>query len=160
MSGAWIAPLAGGLTRRCCRRRGLWKRLARCARRPRPVGRLAHLPHLEHQRSSRAAAPGGAAIELRQGATVARKTDLGFVPLLHVAGEARLAAGWRFSLDADALAGGPGRAADLALKLGRDIGTHWRVAAGYRTVEGGADVPAVYSFAWLHYAVLSVARSF
>jgi hypothetical protein len=25
-------------------------------------------------------------------------------------------------------------------------------------VEGGADVEAVYSFAWLHYAVVSISR--
>jgi hypothetical protein len=100
-----------------------------------------------------------AKIELTQGGTTARKTDLGFVPLLHVAGEARLGARWRFVFDADALAGGPGRAEDVALKLGYDVG-RWRLAAGYRTVEGGADVKSVYTFAWLHYAVLSVTRRF
>jgi hypothetical protein len=26
---------------------------------------------------------------------------------------------------------------------------------GYRTVEGGADVDAVYNFAWFNYAVVS-----
>jgi hypothetical protein len=64
---------------------------------------------------------------------------------------------WQLGLDADALAGGPGRAIDAALKLGYDPGGRWAVHAGYRTVEGGADVPEVYSFAWLHYAVASVA---
>jgi hypothetical protein len=99
-----------------------------------------------------------AKIELQQGTTTARKTDLGFVPLLHIAGEAQLGAGWRFSLDADALAGGPGRAEDVALKLQYDVGNHWGVAAGYRTLEGGANVASVYTFAWLHYAVVSVMR--
>ena len=28
--------------------------------------------------------------------------------------------------------------------------------AGYRTVEGGANVEETYNFAWLHYAVASV----
>lgn len=101
-----------------------------------------------------------ARIELAQGATSARKTDLGFVPLLHVAGDARLAGPWRLMVDADALAGGPGRAEDAALKLAYEVDDRWRVAAGYRTVEGGADVDAVYNFAWLHYAVLSVTRRF
>jgi hypothetical protein len=36
------------------------------------------------------------------------------------------------------------------------VGDRWSILAGYRTVEGGADVEAVYSFAWLHYAVVSV----
>ena len=61
-------------------------------------------------------------------------------------------------MDADALAGGPGRAEDAALTLGRDLNARWTVRAGYRLVEGGADVPEVYTFAWLHYAVLAVER--
>jgi len=101
-----------------------------------------------------------AKIELRQGNTTSRKTDLGFVPLLHVAGDWRFAPRWRLSLDADALAGGPGRAEDVALKLARDIGDRWTLASGYRTVEGGADVKDVYTFAWFHYTVLSAAYRF
>jgi len=101
-----------------------------------------------------------AKIELRQGTTSARKTDVGFVPLLHIEGLFRVSDNWRVVLDADALAGGPGRAEDASLKIYRDIGEHWSVAAGYRTVEGGADVDEVYNFAWLHYAVLSVSYGF
>lgn len=97
-----------------------------------------------------------AEIALEQGTTSSRKDDLGFVPLVHVAGDWTVARRWRLGLDADGLAGGPGRAVDAALKLGYDPGGAWAVRAGYRTVEGGADVPDVYSFAWLHYAVASV----
>jgi hypothetical protein len=97
-----------------------------------------------------------AVIALEQNGTASRKDDLGFVPLLHLAGEWRFAPGWRLALDADALAGGPGRAVDAALKVGYDLGDRWTLLAGYRTVEGGADVDAVYTFAWLHYAALSV----
>jgi hypothetical protein len=98
-------------------------------------------------------------IELRQGSTSSRKTDLGFVPLLHVAADRRLSPSWRVRLDADALAGGPGRAEDVSLKAAWDVG-RWTLSGGYRTVEGGADVDAVYTFAWLHYAVLSAAVRF
>ncbi len=101
-----------------------------------------------------------ARIELRQGSTTSRKDDFGFVPLLHVAGDGRLGGRWHFIVDADALAGGPGRAEDVALKVGYDVGRQWTLAAGYRTVEGGADVSSVYTFAWLHYAVVSVSRGF
>jgi hypothetical protein len=97
-----------------------------------------------------------AVIRLEQDGTASEKTDLGFVPLLHLSGDWRLAPRVRVSLDVDALAGGPGRAEDLALKLGYDVSDRWSVQAGYRTVEGGADVDAVYTFAWLHYAVASV----
>lgn len=97
-----------------------------------------------------------ASIALAQGATTSRKDDLGFVPLLHLSAERTLSQRWRVSLDADALAGGPGRAIDAALRLGYDLGDRWSLRAGYRTVEGGADVASVYNFAWLHYASASI----
>lgn len=97
-----------------------------------------------------------ATVALEQGPTSTRKDDLGFVPLLHLAGEWKFADDWRLGLDADALAGGPGRAVDAALEVGWDWSPNWGVEAGYRTVEGGADVPDVYTFAWLHYATASV----
>lgn len=97
-----------------------------------------------------------AVIALEQGSTSSKKDDLGFVPLLHLAGEWRPAPEWRTSLDLDGLAGGPGRAVDAAVKLGYDLGDRWTAQVGYRMVEGGADVDAVYTFAWLHYAVASI----
>jgi hypothetical protein len=97
-----------------------------------------------------------AVIALEQGLTSSRKDDLGFVPLLHLAGDWRFAPRWRFALDADALAGGPGRAVDAALTVAYDPGGRWFARTGYRTVEGGADVTDVYTFAWLHYAIVSV----
>jgi opacity protein-like surface antigen len=97
-----------------------------------------------------------AVIRLEQDGTTGEKTDVGFVPLLHLAGDWRFAPRWRLGLDVDALAGGPGRAEDAALELGYDLSDRWTVQAGYRTVEGGADVTQVYTFAWLHYAVVSV----
>ena len=97
-----------------------------------------------------------ATIALQQGATASRKDNVGFVPLLHLAGEWRAAPRWRMSLDADALAGGPGRAIDAALKAGYDIRRDLTLQAGYRTLEGGADVEETYNFAWLHYAVVSI----
>jgi hypothetical protein len=100
-----------------------------------------------------------ALIALKQDGTTSRKDDLGFVPLVHLAGEWRVAPGWHMRLDADAIAGGPGRAEDVALKFGRDLGRRWTVEAGYRMVEGGADVDAVYAFAWLHSGVVSITRS-
>jgi hypothetical protein len=101
-----------------------------------------------------------AKIELSQNNTSAAKTDVGFVPLLHVRGRYAFTARLRLVLDIDALAGGPGRAEDASLKLCADVGEHWSVSAGYRTVEGGADVDEVYNFAWFHYAVASVSYRF
>ena len=97
-----------------------------------------------------------ATIALEQGAIASRKDNVGFVPLLYLAGEWRASPRWRLSLDADALAGGPGRAIDTALKVGYDLRDNLTLQAGYRILEGGADVEETYNFAWLHYAVASI----
>jgi hypothetical protein len=96
-----------------------------------------------------------AKIELRQGETSSLDDDVGFVPLLHFAADYRFTDRWHFIADLDALGGGPGRAIDLALKLGYDFSRQWALTFGYRTVEGGADVDDVYNFAWFNYAVVS-----
>jgi len=96
-----------------------------------------------------------AKIELRQGGTTSKKTDVGFVPLIYLGTDWRFAGKWHLLFDFEGLAGGPGRAFDIAIKPYYAISDQWAVSAGYRTLEGGADVESVYNFAWLHYAVLS-----
>ncbi len=101
-----------------------------------------------------------ARVALERDGQLAAKDNTGFVPLAHLAGDWRLAPGWHLTLDADALAGGPGRAEDVALKLGRDFSDRARLSVGYRLVEGGADVDEAYAFAWLHYLVASARVAF
>lgn len=96
-----------------------------------------------------------AKIELEQSNTTSKDTDLGFVPLLYLGADWGFTENWHLIFDFEGLAGGPGRAFDIAMKFQYDFNDHWGVSAGYRTVEGGADVEAVYNFAWLHYAVVS-----
>jgi len=97
-----------------------------------------------------------AKVELRGGARTARDTDVGFVPLLRVDGDLRLTEATWLRLEADGLAGGPGRAIDASLRVGHALTDDLAVTVGYRTLEGGADVDSVYNFAWLHYAVTSL----
>jgi hypothetical protein len=101
-----------------------------------------------------------AKIELRQGGVSAVDDNVGFVPLLHLDGECRWNRKWRFNLNMDGLAAKQGRAFDIALKLKYDFAKNWTLAGGYRMLEGGADVKTVYTFAWLHYAVASLAFRF
>jgi hypothetical protein len=101
-----------------------------------------------------------AKIELEQGAVRGRKTDLGFVPLLHIDFEKRLSQRWRFSADLDGAAAPQGRAFDLALKLYYDLDDRTSVGFGYRTIEGGADNDTAYTFTWLHQALLSLEYRF
>lgn len=96
-----------------------------------------------------------AKIELIQGSTTGKKTDVGFVPLIHLGADWQLARKWNLLFDFEGLAGGPGRAFDIALKPYYEINEHWGLSGGYRTLEGGADVESVYNFAWQHYAVFS-----
>jgi hypothetical protein len=49
-----------------------------------------------------------AKVELRQATTSSKKTDVGFVPLLHAAADWQLARRWGLRFDFDGLAGGPG----------------------------------------------------
>lgn len=97
-----------------------------------------------------------ASVVLAQGSVQGRKDDLGFVPLVHMAGSWQAGSRWALSLDVDALAGGPGRAVDGSAKVGYQVSDRWAIRVGYRTVEGGADVESVYNFAWVHYAVAAV----
>jgi hypothetical protein len=101
-----------------------------------------------------------AEISLSQFDRSATNTDTGFVPLLHLSGDWRIGDRWQLELDLDAAAASQGRAEDLALKVRYDINERWSVAAGYRTVEGGADNDEVYAFAWLHSAVVSLGARF
>ncbi len=97
-----------------------------------------------------------ASVELQQGDLRARDDDFGFVPLLHLYGEYAFADRWNLIFDFDGLAGGPGRAFDIALQLTYDLNRRWRVGGGYRTIEGGVDTGSVYNFAWLHYAGITL----
>ena len=101
-----------------------------------------------------------ARIALAQGSNAAEDTDVGFVPLAHLSGEARISEKWKFLLDFDGIAASQSRAFDVAAKLGYAITDHWNVSFGYRTLEGGADVESVFNFAWLHFTVASLRYTF
>jgi hypothetical protein len=101
-----------------------------------------------------------ARVALAQGALAAEDTDLGFVPLAHLNGEGRLGDRWRVVLDLDIVAAPQGRAIDFGGRLRYALTDHWSVGAGYRTIEGGADVDQVFNFAWLNAAVASLAVTF
>ena len=87
-------------------------------------------------------------------------TDLGVVPLAHLDTEIRLSDAWRLVGDLDGFASPQGRAFDGVAKLVWRPTSRLDIGAGYRTIEGGADVDTVYNFAWLHFAVASIAVRF
>lgn len=101
-----------------------------------------------------------AEIELEQNGLKASDSNVGVVPLLSFATDWMFAEQWAAIFDFEGLAGGPGRAFDVALKLRYDVTDHWYVGGGYRLLEGGADNDTVYNFAWFNFAVLSIGYRF
>jgi len=101
-----------------------------------------------------------AEIELKQDDVSASDSNVGVVPLLSLAAEWSFMNHWSAIFDFDGLAGGPGRAFDVAIKLQYDLTDRLQIGAGYRTLEGGADNETVYNFAWFHYAFISVGYRF
>jgi hypothetical protein len=92
-----------------------------------------------------------AAITLRGGGLTAETTNTGFVPLVNFGLRWRFADGWAFLLDGDALAAPQGRAEDVFVGVDYRIHKSASLKAGYRMLEGGADVPQVYNFTMLHF---------
>ncbi|MDN3687870.1 hypothetical protein [Cyclobacterium jeungdonense] len=82
-----------------------------------------------------------------------KKDDLGFVPLLHLYTSYNLGGKKLIYFEGDGLAGGPGRAFDLFLGTRLPITERIDIKAGYRFLEGGANVDEVYNFTLVQFAV-------
>jgi hypothetical protein len=79
------------------------------------------------------------------------KTNVGFVPLLHVSLQWKWGKRLGFLFEADALAAKQGRAEDVATAIFYHLGRNVNLKFGYRFVEGGANVDEVYTFAMINY---------
>jgi hypothetical protein len=102
-----------------------------------------------------------AEISLRQGITSETERDpRGIVPLLNISGKEQLNRQWFATFDFDGLAGGPGRAFDIGAQLHYQASEDTSLYFGIRTLEGGADVPRVYSFAWVNYLSVGISKRF
>lgn len=101
-----------------------------------------------------------ARIALTQSGSTAEDTDVGFVPLGYLSGEARLAERWSFGFEVDGSAAPQGRAFDIAATINYRPRSGLTLSAGYRTIEGGADVDAVYTFAWLNAGIVRLTVGF
>lgn len=92
-----------------------------------------------------------AEIKLETDTRESSKTNVGFVPLLHVYLEWKWGKRLGFLFEADALAAKQGRAEDLAAAIFYNLGRNVKLKFGYRFVEGGANVDEVYNFAMINY---------
>lgn len=82
-----------------------------------------------------------------------RDTDLGFVPLIHFMAKRDVSNRIAVTLDLETLGSLQGRATDLSLMMDYNVSDAVVLSAGYRLLEGGADVDQVYNFSWINYAV-------
>ena len=103
-----------------------------------------------------------AVIRVEGGGLSTETTNTGFVPLLNFLIQWNFAEKWHLILEGDALAspGGQGRAEDILLGVAYSVSDKVRIKAGYRVVEGGADVDTVYNFAWINYFMVGTTIHF
>lgn len=101
-----------------------------------------------------------ASIALKGNGITSEKKNTGFVPLLNIGCEYAFTKKLSFVFDADALAGGPGRAEDVLIAGKYGFSERSGVRVGYRFVEGGADVEEVYNFALINYLAIGFFHSF
>ncbi|MBN2246823.1 MAG: hypothetical protein JW755_13380 [Candidatus Aminicenantes bacterium] len=103
-----------------------------------------------------------AAVKLAGEGKTSEKTNVGFVPLLNFLLEYAISDKTSILLEGDALAspGGQGRAEDVLLALQYRLNDKLQIRAGYRILEGGANVEEVYNFALLHFITLGLKFTF
>jgi signal transduction histidine kinase len=92
-----------------------------------------------------------AAIKLEGGGESSTNSNVGFVPLLNFRVLWQFAEDWGVLFEGDAAAARQGRAEDVLLALQYRLSGRLALRAGYRILEGGADVEKVYNFALVHY---------
>lgn len=102
-----------------------------------------------------------ASISLSENGLREKTTDLGVVPLLSFDLRYKYSKEIELLLKGDALVGSQGRAEDILLGVQYDFKPQGLSArAGYRIIEGGADVSQVYNFSLIHFASVGLQYSF
>ena len=101
-----------------------------------------------------------AAISIEDASRFSEKTDLGFVPIIRFYGWWNFSGPLALQLEGDALAAPQGRAEDISITLQGRLSENLSIKTGYRVLEGGSDVEAVYSFTWVNYLLAGLILKF
>jgi hypothetical protein len=101
-----------------------------------------------------------AEIKLQSIDQVSSRTNVGFVPLLHLYLDWQWGNRWGMILEADALAAKQGRAEDVAAIVYYRLTRNVRFKIGYRFVEGGSNGDEVYNFAFINYVSAGMILNF
>jgi hypothetical protein len=92
-----------------------------------------------------------ASISLETAGQKSEKTNTGFVPLINFQVQWWPKSSWGMLLEGDALAAPQGRAEDVFIGILHRPWERLILRAGYRILEGGADVEQVYNFTLVHF---------
>jgi hypothetical protein len=101
-----------------------------------------------------------AEISVRGDGIESKKTNVGFVPIIHFRLLWNFYDKFGFLLDGDALAAPQGRAEDVLAALKCQVSDRVGIKLGYRILEGGADNDVVYNFALINYAEVGMILNF
>jgi hypothetical protein len=101
-----------------------------------------------------------AAIKVEGNEKSSEKTNVGFVPLINFRVLWQIHKDWGLLLEGDAAWATQGRAEDILLALQYHLSEKLILKAGYRILEGGADVEEVYNFALIHFFVAGITIRF
>ena len=101
-----------------------------------------------------------AEIALSSTGLASSKTNVGFVPIINFRLLWKVGDKFGLLLDGDALAAPQGRAEDVQIAATYNLSDSFRIRAGYRILEGGADNDEVYNFALFHYASVGLSYTF
>ncbi len=101
-----------------------------------------------------------AVVKVKGNGKSSEKTNVGFVPLLNFRIMWQFHKDWGLLLEGDAAAAAQGRAEDILLALQYSLNEKVQFRAGYRIIEGGADVEEVYNFSLIHFFCAGLRISF
>jgi len=101
-----------------------------------------------------------AKIALSSPGFTSEKTNVGFVPIINFRLLWKIDDKFGLLLDGDALAAPQGRAEDVQIAATYALSDNFKIRAGYRILEGGADNDEVYNFALIHYASVGISFTF
>jgi len=101
-----------------------------------------------------------AEIALSSAGLSSKKTNVGFVPIINFRLLWKVDDKFGLLLDGDALAAPQGRAEDVLIAATYKLTDNFKLRAGYRILEGGADNNEVYNFALFHYASVGISYTF
>jgi hypothetical protein len=86
--------------------------------------------------------------------------NLGFVPLVNFYVAYKPTDQWIIFIEGDALGSRFGRAEDIFVGGAYNLSPAIGLKAGYRVVEGGANVDEIYNFTWINYASVGLLVNF